>query len=182
MPLVMQATPLDWHIALPGTVPASVRAWLLDTGSLTGHLLDASGGQFRVHVLQHRWDRAQPDEHQALGLGAREATMVREVVLLCHDEPWVYARSVLPARVLHGRHRHLRSFGARSLGAHLFANPHTRRDPFEVTQVPGDALPAGLASAGALLWARRSRFYLDHEPLLVAEVFLDAFRPWTLAP
>ncbi len=178
----MQAAPLNWKIALPQAVPPGIRPWLLDTGSLTERLLKASGGDFRVQVLQHRWTSPRPDERVALGLGSREAAIVREVVLLCHGEPWVYARSVLPARVLRGQHRHLRSFGARSLGAHLFSRPHTERDPFEFARIPGGALPDNLAAADRLLWARRSRFYLNHEPLLVAEVFLPAFQPWTGSP
>lgn len=178
----MQAAPLDWKIALPRAIPADVRPWLLDTGSLTERLLKASDGHFRVQLLRHQWTRPLADERRALGLQSREAAMVREVLLCCRNEPWVYARSVLPARVLRGQHRHLRSFGARSLGAHLFSSPHTERDPFEYARIPGHALPDALAPADALLWARRSRFYLNHEPLLVAEVFLPAFQPWTGTP
>ncbi len=172
-----------WLPAGPQDLPPAVRPWLLDSGSLTAHLQQASGGDFRVQLLHHGWARAHADERAALGLGSREATLVREVLLLCHGEPWVYARSVLPARLLRGRHRHLRTFGARSLGAHLFAGPHTQRDPFEVTQLPAQQLPhAVLTHPARLLWGRRSRFYLDGEPLLVAEFFLAAFRPWTQQP
>ncbi|HEY9035801.1 MAG TPA: chorismate lyase [Pseudomonadales bacterium] len=178
----MKAAAFDWQKALPQTVPVAIRPWLLDSGSLTEHLQRISGGDFTVRVLRHGWAKPRPDERAALDLRTQEACIVREVLLLCRGEPWVYARSVLPARVLRGRHRHLRSFGARSLGAHLFANTRTVRDPFEIARLPANALPAAvLADSPALLWARRSRFYLDGEPLLVAEVFLPAFQPWTTA-
>lgn len=177
----MMAHHSRWQPASPQTIPAHVRPWLLDHGSLTARLLAASDGHFRVQLLHHGWAKASPDEREALGLGSRDATLVREVLLRCHDEPWVYARSILPARALRGRHRHLRSFGARSLGAYLFSRVDIQRDPFEVARMPSTALPpeAGRCDAGVLLWARRSRFYLDNEPVLVAEVFLPAFQPWT---
>lgn len=172
---------IPWRDA-PATrhLPAGVGAWLLDPGSLTARLIRHSGGQFRVQLLQHGRGRATADERALLGLRWREAVIIREVLLLCHGIPWVYARSVLPVRTLRGPHRYLRTFGARSLGAHLFGHARCLRDPFQVTRVPARCLPAAVTGDdGTLLWGRRSRFYLDGEPLSVAEIFLPAFRPWT---
>lgn len=168
-----------WQPAQTLRPPPAVRRWLLDEGSLTARL--QAQGPFRVHLLRHAWLPATPGERRRLRLSPRSATLVREVLLLCDGVPRVYARSILPATTLRGRHRHLRRFGARSLGAHLFRQGGTRRDPFELIRLPsGTRLPGMQSPARGPLWGRRSVFYLEEDaPLLVAELFLPAFRPWT---
>lgn len=169
-----------WQPAQRLRPPPEVRRWLLDEGSLTTRLQGM--GRFRVQVLRHAWQAASREERQRLGLAPRSATLVREVLLYCDDVPRVYARSILPAATLRGRHRHLRRFGARSLGAHLFRHGQPRREPFELLRLPaGSHLPGMTGPAAAPLWARRSVFYLAGQPLLVAELFLPAFQPWTEA-
>ena len=46
--------------------------------------------------------------------------------------------------------------------------------------MPGDSdyLPAGLRQA-APAWGRRSRFEIEGKALMVSEVFLEAFVPWS---
>ena len=167
----------------PGTrwsrqqLPGRVRAWLLDEGSLTARLVAASNGDFRVRVIAQSWRRPLPDERRALGLGAAGRALVREVALECGGEPWIYARSVLPATTLSGELRHLRRFGARSLGALLFADPRLAREPFEVAVLaPDDPLLPPDLRPGRAVWGRRSVFRLHGRPLLVQEVFLPACR------
>lgn len=149
-------------------LPARTRAWLLDEGSLTARLIEASGNRFAVRVLGQYWARPLPQERRALGMRAHEVALVREVALACAGEPWVCARSILPARSLRGELHHLRRFGARSLGAKLFAQPGLHREGFEVARM---VLPDTTR-----LWARRSVFHLRGKPLLVQEVFLPACR------
>lgn len=160
--------------------PPDVRHWLLDTGSLTEHLVAASAGNFRVELLQHHWQRPLPSECRALQLPARSRAIVREVFLLCHGEPWVFARSVIPARSLHGRLQRLRKFSARSLGQLLFSDRSMRRQPFELARIPGEhsLIPAAVRQAETV-WGRRCRFDLANKPILVSEIFLPTFKPWT---
>lgn len=149
------------------------RRWLLDEGSLTARLVEASGGSFRVRVLAQGWQAPLPGERRALGLRTGSRALVREVLLECAGVPWVYARSILPAAALDGELRHLRRFGARSLGALLFANPRLERGGFEIAAVqPADPLlPRAIAPRHAL-WGRRSVLRLGGRVLLVQEVFL----------
>jgi chorismate--pyruvate lyase len=128
-------------------------SWLLDEGSLTARLQAASGNRLRVRVLNQQWQRPRTSERRALGLRAHEVALVREVVLECAGEPWVFARSILPATTLRGRLRHLRRFGERSLGALLFSTRGLRRAPFELARidVAHRILPAALAGA-APVW------------------------------
>lgn len=158
-------------------LPRRTRGWLLDESSLTARLQAASGNRLRVRVLNQQWQRPRTSERHALGLRAHEVALVREVVLECAGEPWVFARSILPATTLRGRLRHLRRFGERSLGALLFSTRGLHRAPFELARidVAHRVLPAALAGA-APVWGRRSVFHVHGAPLLVAEFFLPACR------
>ncbi len=160
----------------PLAIPPPWRPWLLDQGSLTARLVAASGGDFRVQVLAQALRRPAREERVALGLPERQVALVREVLLRGRDEPWVYARSVVPLAVLHGRYGFLRRLGTQPLGALLFRDAGIRRGAIEVTRrAPPRFLPAVVEDGPA--WVRRSLFYLDRQPLLVAEMFLPGFRP-----
>jgi chorismate--pyruvate lyase len=115
-----------------------------------------------------------------LGLSTRQSALVREVALLCEDKPWVFARSVIPATTLRGPLRQLRHLKNESLGALIFRNPNLGRSPFELAVLPVNSLyiDASLRQ-NSTAWARRSRFEVQGKQLLVSEVFLDAFRPWS---
>lgn len=174
---------IDWRPLrefLCPKVPTATRAWLLDTGSLTQRLVDCSQHNFRVQLLSHHWQRPLPSERRALGLHRRELAIVREVYLLCHGQPWVFARSVIPAQTLSGRLRRLRKFSDSSLGQLLFSEVSMRRQPFELARIAGDhpALPPQVRQ-DLPLWGRRCRFTITGKPLLVSEIFLPAFQPWT---
>lgn len=169
----MHATPI-WQAYRPlMQLPSSAKSWLLDEGSLTARLIKESQGRFAVQRLRQEWQVPALNERQALGLHTREMALVREVFLLCHDQPWVYARSVLPQRSLTGSLRVLRRLKNRSLGSFLFKNPHLQRDAFEICQLDKASayIPMPLEQA---IYGRRSVFTLEKKPLLVSEFFLPA--------
>ncbi len=163
------------------TVPAQWRHWLLDRGSLTQRLISASGGKFRVRVLQQNIAKPRRSEAQALKLPSQHLAAIREVVLYGNDQPWVYARSVLPLSSLTGRLARLRNLDERPLGALLFADPSMRRGKLELASVKPSkvALPVELGVFDTPLWGRRSVFYVAEKPLLVSEIFLPTFRPFS---
>ncbi len=154
-------------------LPYSVRPWLLDRRSLTARLMAASGGDFRVERISQGWQVPTLDEALLLKLKPRQKALVREVLLYCHNEPWVYARSVIPAASLAGKLRFLRKLKNSALGGLLFKDPNLQRSPFEVAaiQLPDDNIPIDNESK---VYGRRSLFHLYHQPLLVAEIFLPA--------
>lgn len=155
----------------PWQVPRSLRDWLLDTGSLTRRLVAVSDGHFRVQVIRRGFLPALPVERQALGLAGREWPFVREVLLHCHDQPWVFARTLIPTTSLQGRVRGLTRLGNRPLGAILFSDPQTRRGPIAVARLRANSLGID-GQPNPPLWGRRSLFYLAGLPLLVSEYFL----------
>lgn len=164
----------------PATLPARLRPWLLDRGSLTQRLIAASNGQFRVHVLQQRIARPKLSEMRRLNRPCGHLALIREVILYGGDQPWVFARSVLPLSSLTGKLRRLRKFDDRPLGDYLFRNPGLRRGELEITcQSPGSAiLPKEFRKLRGVLWGRRSVFYMGHKPLLISEFFLPTFTPY----
>lgn len=171
---------LRWstHPALSSPLHPStgLRSWLLDDGSLTAKLVKLSHGEFRVQVLQQAYARASRSEALALGIGFHEQCLIREVILRGHNQPWVFARSVLPISSLSGSLRHLRKQGTRPLGAFLFSQPHLKRSPIALSLISRHHayLPESLLG-NTPVWGRRSIFSIDDKPLLVSEVFLPDF-------
>ena len=158
-------------------LPGHVRSYLLDEQSLTERLIEASGGNFRVERLRQGWQKPLLSERQILSIPDGQWALVREVALHCHDEPWVYARSVIPAATLKGKLRRLRHLQNQSLGAMLFKQPGLRRRQFELSLLPANSsfIHPDLRQATPA-WARRSCFELAGDELLVCEVFLERFQ------
>lgn len=151
----------------------ALRPWLLAEGSLTKHLLRASNGDFRVERVAQHWARPTLSEARLLKLDPNRWALIREVILWGGGEPWVYARSVIPASSLRGDLRRLRRLRNTSLGALLFQYPQLQRTPFELARVNAALMPPRL-KANTALWARRSRFSVNGRSLIVGEIFLDA--------
>lgn len=159
----------------------ALQDWLTHSGSLTARLIDASNGHFNVHIVRQIIGVPRLDERRALNMKRPALALIREVILCGQDEPWVFARSLLPLASLTGRLRHLRKQGNRPLGAFLFSQPQLLRSAIAVARISRDHayLPANLVGT-APLWGRRSIFRLQEKslqqkPLLVSEVFLPAF-------
>lgn len=165
---------------LRSTLPAGLADWLLDPASLTLRLQQLCPGGFSVRLIAQHW--GYPDRHEALALGMRanRVALIRQVQLLCHQTPLVYARTVIPASSMRGRLRRLGRLGTRPLGGVLFADPGMRRGEVELARIaPHEAMyHAAMAShrkKSPVIWGRRSVFRLSGHPLLVSEVFLPAF-------
>ncbi|NOX91333.1 MAG: chorismate lyase, partial [Gammaproteobacteria bacterium] len=170
-------TPMACHGA-----PAELLDWLLDPASLTRRLQQTCGDGFRVVPTEQYWQRPMLNEAQALGVLPHERCFVREVQLLCDDQPWVFARTVIPVRTLTGPRRRLSRLGKRPLGAVLFADRSMVRSGIEIARLsPEQPLfaraTAGLSQPPTSIWGRRSAFFLNHQPLLVSEIFLPAICP-----
>jgi len=158
-------------------VPERVAVWLEDQGSLTKALIDACAGQFRVEVQHQGWADASSGERHLLEMSAGQKAMLREVDLLCDEQPWVFARTVIPADSLSGRVGMLAHLGDKPLGAVLFSDPDTRRRKVEIARLtPGHSLYVTacehLAEKPAEVWGRRTLFEYAGKLILVNEIFL----------
>lgn len=166
-------------------LPKPTQQWLLDEGSLTAHLIKKTQGDFAVKLLQQSFRKPTLSERMLLNIPPKQVALIREVVLLCHQQPWVLARSVIPLNSLKGKLNHLRYLKSKPLGHLLFTSPNMTRDPFEVAQIninhpliTGNCKHLQTPNANDFLWGRRSKFFLEGKPLSVAEIFLPAFTPW----
>lgn len=143
-------------------LPGYLKPWLLAEGSLTRQLTQYAHGQFHVAPFFEGFTRVYRHESAFLQMPADQRAWVRQVHLFGNQQqPWVKARSIIPIHSLQGQGRRLKFLGSRSLGSILFA----RTPPKCTRQIA--RLPEG--------WARRSLYIWHHQPLIVQEVFLDAF-------
>ncbi len=156
-------------------LPHEWRDWVLDRGSLTQRLIQASHGNFSVRVVRQQWLQPNRDEALLLNCPTKALALIREVELLCYGEVWVVARSIIPYTTLTGTERQLRVLGNRPLGAFLFKSKTMKRGPLQVSKATPERLSmqAGQALRESL-WGRRSLFFLHNKPLLVSELFMPA--------
>ena len=147
-----------------------MREWLFHEDSLTRRLTRLSEDGFSVVPLFEGWQPLRSDECAALQLPDGTEGWVREVYLLGHGQPWVFARSVAGRETLERDGLHMDELGTRSLGELLFSDEAFTRGPLQVCHYPEQWLPT--ADRGNDLWGRRSCFSRDTLSILVAEVFL----------
>lgn len=121
---------------------------------------------------------------------------LREITWQYRQQVWVYGRVVIPENTMINTHGRLKSLAHESLGDTLFADPSMRRINLELNCLTPShfyyhmALNAKLATATAdnlddlpgWLWARRSLFYYQNQPLLIVEIFLPEFFDTLVAP
>lgn len=170
-----------WHdgALIRRHLPESLRDWLLDDSSLTRRLQQACSGRFHVELISLGWERPLLDEAQAMRVPPWQRALVRQVRLWCDEQPWVFARTVIPMSSLRGAQRRLAHLGSRPLGAFLFADPALQRSPMQVARIcPGSRLLTAAAPSPDAIWGRRSVFRLQGHPLLVSEFFLPALPPF----
>jgi len=166
------------HLPFDPEIPPNLRHWVTGEGSLTARLVAASE-RFRVHRLLQASARPYLDEWQALGQCGREPALTREVLLICDEQPAIYAHTVVRERHARRDWPFLRGLGERPLGGRLFVDPAVRRDPFEFARLLPHhplrlALQRILPAMGPvpMLPARRSVFRRGAGIMLVTEVFL----------
>lgn len=164
----------NWTFHRQFGIPPYLGSWLWDADSLTAKLIALSNQQFAVEILRQVYAPATLNEYRALGIRVGEPCLIREVVLRGKNQPWVFARSVLPLSSLTGRLRQLRWQGSKPLGAFLFNQPDLQRSPIAISCLrPRHRYVPTRLQAGKTLWGRRSVFFVDKKPLLVSEVFLS---------
>ena len=163
-------------MAHPVNLPRHLRMWLTSRGSLT-RKLKVHCAHFSVDPVATGFALAHADEYAPLQLRSNSLAYVREVLLMCDDHPVVYAHSVLPCAGLRGGWNEITRLGTRPLGEALFSNPRIQREalayrPIDARHPLFRAATQKHPLLARVLWARRSVFRLNGQPLLVTEVFL----------
>jgi len=163
------------------------KQWLTRPGALTTALREL--GKLELRVLAEYPDGAQPDEAHRLLITPRSPVWVREIVMVVAQKESVVARSVTPLQASHGVWQGVRTLRSRPLADILYDDVAIIRSSFEVarlnrqtslfktvTRLHGHS--GQMVFVRQPLFARRSAFWRQGSPLLVAECFLPNF--WTL--
>ncbi len=137
--------------------------WLEEQGSLSRRLKQHCQA-LTVELLQNHIVTAntlKSDESQLL---SAQDCLLREVVLRGDDSPWVIGRTLIPRTTLVDQPYDLAEQGNIPLGLTVFSADNVERDALQIGWVN---LPQGR------FLARRSRLWMNHKPMLVAELFLS---------
>ncbi|WP_414829220.1 chorismate--pyruvate lyase family protein [Alteromonas sp. H39] len=145
-----------------------LKNWLLDTGSLTERV-QALCRHFSLVKLGQGTKALHASETALLNATANSEWQVREVLLCADNEPWVYARSVIPQSLIDDE---LANLGTEPLGKRLFNDPRFARSDFHLCQATPEALSRLNMDITDTLWGRRSLFSFQESRMIVAEVFL----------
>ncbi len=169
-----------WRVYTPGRGRATdgfLREWLLEPSSLTARLRAICPGGFAVKLLDQGYAPIRVDERRSLGIAIGHQAFVREVLLTCRGEPWVFARTVIPRSVAQCELRSLTRLGTRPLGEVLFSSRDLVRKNLQLARISGSGGEEVSESNSdtRVIWGRRSIFLRARQPLLVSEVFLPAF-------
>lgn len=143
----------------------ALQSWLEDSGSFIQRL---KKNRFlpEVIVLRQTWAFPESSERVSLNLKTRQIAFIREVEICENDRPLMYARTVIPVKVLSGSLKLLAHLGKRSLGSVLFSYPCLKRSLFDIKLCH---LPQYAASE---LWERQSLFMINQKKILLREVYL----------
>lgn len=165
---------LAWRADFAARLPdPRLRSWLTEPDSLTARC-QRHCRHFAVRLLAY--GRGRPLAEDRADCRAR----VREVLLECDGVPVIFAHTTLSTAARGRLARWLGRLGSRSLGSLLFSHPGFRRGTIEYRRLdardPLHRRAAAFAPVAGPLWARRSRHWLDGQPVLVTEVFLPGIR------
>ncbi len=155
---------------------SKLHPWLVNEGSLTARL-QARYDDFYVQPVFQKSARPLKEEAMLLKLKLSTTTNVRDVLLMGHQQPVVYAHSILPYGSLRGTWLGLGHLGNKPLGAALFSNKRVERTPLSYLKLSKNhalyrQVDKQLPQTANYLWARRSIFSLNCAKILVTEIFL----------
>lgn len=142
-----------------------LKDWLLDTGSLTERV-QSQCTHFSLELLGQK--PLAPHNNELAILAGNETShyQVREILLCGDNQPWVFARSVIPQSFVDAE---LSNLGREPLGKRIFNDSRFVRSTFEICSLDAHELGFGKS---ATLWGRRSKFTLGQQSMIVAEIFL----------
>lgn len=176
-----------WRVERLASITPSQAHWLKRPGALTNGLRRL--GEVKLRVLAEYAQALPREEAVALGVTARRAVWVREVAMAIDGVDCVIARSITPLRASHGVWQGIRRLRTRPLADMLYNEAGIERSAFTCARpaigspihrtVKNVSPTSPAAWQHANLLARRSVFWRQGQPLIVAECFLPAF--WRIA-
>ena len=140
----------------------NTKHWLLEKGSLS-QLLACCCDEFSVELIFNDFIQERDLHCDEINLLGKEVCLLRKVVLTGDGQPWIFGRTLIPQSSLQNQQYDLTKQGNTPLGTTVFSLDNTHRDALEIGVTIHD---------GKRLYARLSRLWMNHKPMLVAELFL----------
>ncbi|MEP1446437.1 MAG: chorismate lyase [Paraglaciecola sp.] len=153
-----------------------LESWLLNTGSLTERL-QSQCTSFHLTLLGQQHAQITAEEFQQVCTPQQQLNLqqwqVREVLLWGDNQPWVFARSIIPQKLCDIDFVNLNT---KPLGQLIFNDERFTRLPFELTNMRASQtfLSQLHISNEMELWGRRSAFSFEGQKMTVSEVFLPS--------
>lgn len=145
------------------------------------HALRKASADLNLEFISQEPDIIFPDEASRLNLPAEKQTLVRKIFLQSGQNPYVFARTIIPPQTYAALQAEIESVGDNFIGEYLIYNRNgIKRDPFEfaymtpsmnMMQERQSFIP--FSDINNTLWARRSCFWIKQLPLLITELFLE---------
>lgn len=171
--------PTRWHSNLSqwrGTVPARLGRWISYSHSMTKRMQHHCQ-TVRIEVIASHVGMPTFNEARLLQLAPRRAALIREIIMWCDEQPWLYGRTIAPLATVDSELPRLYRLGTVAIGKLLFRHRNMQRSPFAYAKLlPGQALyqetERWQQSSAKWLLARHSEFKLSEKKLLLTEIFL----------
>lgn len=158
------------------TMPTQVVNWLLEPNSLTNRMKNTFHEPFGVQVRGQGLAKPYLLDAGCLNQPPYRYTLVREVVLTVSNQPFVFARTTLPAKVAHHL-QDLTHLGNKPLGEVIFSYPELKRVRLDLAKISIAQLnqqTQKLLDGQSSIWARRNTYQINKHVFLVSEFFLPA--------
>ncbi|MCL1124036.1 chorismate--pyruvate lyase family protein [Shewanella surugensis] len=157
------------HVQTP--LNPSLHSWLLASDSLTLKLKEQCQ-HFEVKVLGEGMHTSCIGE-----LPLQQTVWIREVLLCLDGQPWVFARTIIPEKLMIKKQADFLALGSKPLGELLFTKNEFVPGKIEIAKFSLSSRLAKFAASldqhvSEPLWGRRRYFHVDSEQLIVSEVFL----------
>ncbi|MGB1322353.1 MAG: chorismate lyase [Vibrio gallaecicus] len=154
---------VDWQNTETFAFPSkTAQRWLMEQGSLS-RLLEKHCQHLSVELLHNQVIESSLLKEDEETLLSSSDCLLRKVILQGDDVEWVIGRTLIPRITLEDQSYDLSQQGNIPLGLTVFSAENVKRDALQVGWVDIE---------GVRLLARRSRLWMNHKPMLVAELFL----------
>ena len=122
-------------------------------------------GDFAVEVVCSEPIDACVVKREEVELLKDDLCWLREVVLTGDGMPWVIGRTLMTLESMDRSQYDISQQGTVPIGVTIFSHSESKRDALQV---------ASIETPQGVLYARRSRLWMNEHPILVAELFLPA--------
>jgi chorismate--pyruvate lyase len=161
------------------SIPAPVKDWLQEPGSLTHRIKKSFQGEFGVVVEGEAIAKPFQSDADVLNISMHQLSFVREVTLTTSAQPCVFARTTVLLNSLQSLQK-LTHLGAKPLGEVIFSYYDLQRIRLDIAKISRSELsPKGVSLIGdsASLWARRNTYLIAGHALIVCEFFIPNMFP-----